>query len=114
MKKLLMVLGAGLLIAGCDSADSLSSIPGNGKTQTTDTRYDCGSGGKIAVTYLNNDPNAVAIVETADKQKIMMVNVVAASGARYVGGTWEWWSKNESGTLSNLQTQNTMECRETK
>ena len=114
MNRLLLVCAAGLLVAGCDSANTPTNIPGNGQTQTTNTNYDCGSGGKLAVTYLNNDPNAIAIVETGDNQKIMMVNVVAASGAKYVGGIWEWWTKNESGTLSNIQTQKTMECQEAK
>lgn len=38
-----------------------------------------------------------------------LINVVAASGARYVGATYEWWEKGNDVTFSNLNT--TLECR---
>ena len=35
-------------------------------------------------------------------EDVVMVNVVSASGAKYVSGVWEWWNKGSDGTLHNV------------
>lgn len=49
-----------------------------------------------------------------DQQKVMLVNVIAASGAKYVGGVYEWWTKGKEGTLTNVQNQKMFQCQEVK
>lgn len=114
MKKLVCVAVAGLLLAGCGPSETKIDIPGNGKTESTVSKYTCSAGNDLTVTYLNNEPNSVAVVEMPDQPKIVMVDVMAASGAKYVGGVYEWWTKGDDGTLRNLQGDQTSECRMTK
>ena len=41
-------------------------------------------------------------------RRVTLINVVAASGARYVGSTYEWWNKGNDAILSNAGT--TLNC----
>lgn len=72
--------------------------------------YDCGSGGRLAVHYINSETDALALVPVDDDERVF-VNVVSGSGARYVSGEYEWWTKGEDATLRNTVTdQQVMEC----
>ncbi|QYX57819.1 MliC family protein [Roseovarius sp. SCSIO 43702] len=72
-----------------------------GEVETTTMRYDCGEGGPIKARYLNGETSSIAIVPI-DGEDRLLVNVLSASGARYVAGVYEWWTKAESAMLSDL------------
>lgn len=63
--------------------------------------YRCESGKTIAVAYPSNNS---AIVHYKDNIFNMQI-AISASGARYVGGEFEWWTKGSGagseGTLYN-------------
>ena len=79
------------------------SIPLDADTQTATTSYSCGDE-PFAVHYLTGPDNALALLPVDGTRRIF-VNVVSASGARYVSGPWEWWSKGDTATLTNLVTR---------
>ncbi|MEM5277497.1 MliC family protein [Cupriavidus taiwanensis] len=64
-------------------------------------RYQCDGGKTLTVRYFNSPDNQAAVLRIEGKP-VLAVSTVAASGARYVGGRYEWWTKGESGTLRDL------------
>ncbi len=76
---------------------------GTGPAETSVVRYDCGPSGNLAITYVNVEPNALALIPVEDDTRLF-VTTLSASGARYVSGPFEWWSKGEEATLRNLTT----------
>ena len=88
-------------VAGLEVRTTLSL--GTGPAETSVVRYDCGTSGTFAITYVNVEPNALALIPVEDDTRLF-VTTLSASGARYVSGPFEWWSKGEEATLRNLAT----------
>lgn len=74
-------------------------LPGTVETQSV--RYDCGQDKHLTATYHNAADNALAVLNF-EGRTLVMANVLAASGARYAGGTHVWWTKGDSGDLYDL------------
>lgn len=73
--------------------------------------YACPDGTEVAVRYLESGPNHLALLALPEGE-LVFVNVLAASGARYVAGPWEWWTRGETARLSNaMQGGGGMECQ---
>ncbi len=87
------------VLAGPGQAQTTLSLPLNGAT-LEDITYFCDGGALVEVRYLNAGPNSLALLPIAGEQRIF-VNVIAASGARYVSGEYEWWTKGRSASLTN-------------
>jgi membrane-bound inhibitor of C-type lysozyme len=64
-------------------------------------RYDCGQGKGRTVTYINGDPDHLAVVPV-DGAKRIFVNVISASGARYASGQYIWWTKGREAWLYDV------------
>lgn len=63
------------------------------------TQYACADGTTVAARYPTTESAQISF----DGQTIDMEIAMSASGARYVGGGWEWWTKGMTeGTLSKL------------
>ncbi|RYH03601.1 hypothetical protein EU805_05025 [Salipiger sp. IMCC34102] len=63
--------------------------------------YACGEDERIAVEYVNFDTNMLALMPVDGVPRVF-VNVLSGSGARYVSGPYEWWSKGDGATLTDL------------
>lgn len=73
-----------------------------GDVQIVTAVYGCGEGTEpLTVKYINAEPNFFAIVPI-EGEDVVMVNVISASGAKYVSGVWEWWNKGSDGSLHNV------------
>ncbi|WP_157133063.1 MliC family protein [Roseobacter sp. SK209-2-6] len=73
--------------------------------------YVCEQGEPFSVQYVNSGANALAIVPIDDEVRIF-VNVVSASGAKYVSGSHVWWTKGDMATLENaMQAGNIENCQ---
>lgn len=99
-----LMVAAALLVAACgqppapDAADQEPDVPAATVAQAAN--YACPDGSTVTARYPNTDAAQV----THNGQTIDMQIAVSASGARYVGGGWEWWTKGATeGTLSQLQ-----------
>lgn len=68
------------------------SLRGFESTQPTMQIYHCDDGSIVEVTYPTLDAARIVYNE----QTFDMTIARSASGARYTGGGWEWWSKGEN------------------
>ncbi len=107
-KRYLGMAVAALMLVGCGSRIAL---PGGGKTETTHVVYQCHDGEPLDVAYYNQQPNMLAVVKKGQQPAIVMVNVIAGSGAKYVGNAYEWWTKGDNGTFTQLMDDKTTECK---
>jgi membrane-bound inhibitor of C-type lysozyme len=74
----------------------------SGDVQIVTAIYGCGEGtDPLTVKYINAAPNFFAIVPI-DGEDVVMVNVISASGAKYVSGVHEWWNKGTDASLHNV------------
>jgi membrane-bound inhibitor of C-type lysozyme len=73
-----------------------------GDVQIVTTVYGCGEGIEpLTVKYINAAPNFFAILPI-EGEDLVFVNVISASGAKYVAGQYEWWNKGSDATLHNV------------
>lgn len=95
-------LAAAAMMGNVDvSAQVILSLQGD--FQKTTHTYQCdGIETPLTVEFINADPNFLAIVPVGPR-KMVFVSVLAASGAKYVAGQYEFWTKGAEATLSDLQ-----------
>lgn len=94
------VLVAALLGVAGAHADPLSiDLPGAAERQTVS--YSCDGGRTVAAEYVNAGANALAIVRLGD-ETVLMASVLSASGARYAGQHYVWWTKGDAADLYDL------------
>lgn len=100
MKLLFLSLLSALVLSACTTA----------KTDTEQFTYTCSDGNLYAV-YPYQDKNQTDMLDLVlpNGDKEILTNVVAASGAKYVGKTYEWWSKGDTANFSHGDLQ--LECR---
>lgn len=70
--------------------------------------YSCGDAETFAVQYVNSGANALAIMQIDGKDRIF-VNVVSASGAKYVSGADVWWTKGDTATRENEMAEGSLQ-----
>jgi membrane-bound inhibitor of C-type lysozyme len=63
--------------------------------------YQCDADQRISVEYINVGANSLAVVRIGE-ETVIASNVMAASGAKYAGGRYEWWTKGDEATLYDL------------
>ena len=56
----------------------------------------------LQVVFIDAKPNFLAIMPVGP-YTMVFVNVSAASGAKYVGGEFEFWTKGAEATLTDLE-----------
>lgn len=105
-------LVAAAMLGGVDvSAQIVLNIPGNFQRDTV--QYQCEGLEPFSVDFINAQPNFLAIVPVGP-QRMVFVNVMSASGAKYVAGQYEFWTKGSDATLTDLQADpQSVECTET-
>lgn len=94
MKKLglLGAITSILLITGCATNQDQTVV-----------HYMCSDSYAYTATYYQ-DTNKTDLMTLVlpDSQRVTMVNVVSASGAKYVGSIYEWWNKGDRATFSTM------------
>ncbi|MCR4266377.1 MliC family protein [Nitratireductor sp. ZSWI3] len=71
-----------------------------GTLERTEVAYRCADS-EIAATYYNAGSNALAVLRFGE-QTLVMANVLAASGAKYAGGQYVWWTKGDTADLYDM------------
>ncbi|QKJ87057.1 lysozyme inhibitor [Paramixta manurensis] len=108
----LAAMVAALTLSACQQRQAPTlTLPGQGPQQTSRLVYHCDDGTQLSVTYYNNDLNRLAVVAIPGQGEVVMANVIAASGAKYDGNAFEWWTKGNSGTFSRLMDDKHTECK---
>ncbi len=103
MRRLIGLLPCLLLgMAAAQAADKIViPIPKGSSVVTTKVSYTCDTLKGLTATYINAPPTALATVAFKD-EFVVMANVLAASGARYAGDRFVWWTKGNTGSLYDL------------
>ncbi len=87
-----LALAAAMLAAACTSPGAPRDHPAEARASSAAARvytYRCESGETISAAYPDTDSATVHYKQ----QRYAMRIAVSASGARYVGGGLEWWTK---------------------
>jgi membrane-bound inhibitor of C-type lysozyme len=87
---------AAFLMAPALAGEIVIPVPGAGPADET-VAYSC-AGEAVSVRYVNAGPVSLAIL-TVDGELVVASNVPSASGARYAGGRFVWWSKGAEAAL---------------
>lgn len=74
--------------------------------------YQCDNTASLTVRYYNKGESDLADVTLTDAKNYTLVNVISGSGAKYVGGIYELWSKGSDLTVTNLMSQKSYSCKE--
>lgn len=79
------------------------SIPVTGSTTVNSNvmAYSCTDDRAVTATYINAGEVSLAVLDLAGTT-VVTSNVIAASGARYAGGRYVWWSRGEEADLFDL------------
>jgi membrane-bound inhibitor of C-type lysozyme len=83
------------------SASLTLTLESAGDVERRVVTYQCDNEEALSVQYVNAAPNFLAIVPV-DGQNLVFATTIAASGARYVSGPFEWWSHQGDATLRDL------------
>ncbi len=82
--------------------DIVIRLPGPQQDVARETAiYLCDGDRRIGVEYINAGATALAVLSVGE-ETVVAVNVLSASGARYTGGRYEWWTKGDEATLRDL------------
>lgn len=98
----MLPLAAAAMMGNVDvSAQVILQLQGD--FQKTTHTYQCeGIESPFTVEFINAEPNFLAVVPVGPR-KMVFVNVISASGAKYVAGQFEFWTQGAEATLSDLQ-----------
>ncbi len=101
MKPQYFILSVALFLSACSGTHDAAV--------SRELSFKCADG-NLYVTSIYQDKNQAELMELTlpEGRRVTLINVVAASGARYVGSTYEWWNKGNDAILSNAGT--TLNC----
>ncbi|WP_431295596.1 MliC family protein [Rahnella sp. PAMC 25559] len=100
-----------ITLGGCEQNEQEFGLPG-GRADIMLINYSCANGEVILVKYIHNDENSVAVLNLKNNHSKLLTNVISASGAKYTGGTMEWWSIDGSATYTDVSMNVSTECQE--
>ena len=81
--------------------DILVRLPAETSVEILRSDYRCGKD-TIKVEYINAGSVNLARLVMDDGTIVVASNVIAASGAKYAGGQYVWWTKGAKATLYDL------------
>jgi membrane-bound inhibitor of C-type lysozyme len=77
------------------------SVPQISLSTRNTIHYVCKGGKSLTVNYYNaRNEQSFALLSVKGK-RMLFVNVLSASGAKYEAGEYTWWTKGPEGTLSD-------------
>ena len=103
MKSILSAMALGLLALPANAVETSMQLvlELEGNAQRDVATYTCeGIDEPMTVQYINAHPIFLAIVPVEDED-LIFVNVIAASGARYVSGQYEWWTRGNEAQFTD-------------
>lgn len=116
MKKIMQVIAISSVIGSSFAlAETITPThPLEHYVQTAEVTYQCGDN-KVAARFYEYQQNNIVLLATDEPAPTLLVNVMSADGAKYVGGIYELWTKGDNATLSNFLTpDHSLECTQAK
>lgn len=108
----LLLLAAGLcFLSACSSTPTrlppgqqdgmiVIAVPGVASVTSQKMSYDC-DGLPVSVEYINAGETSLATLKFKE-EFVIASQVISASGARYAGKHYVWWSKGDEASFQNL------------
>ena len=101
MKRLLVAATLGLCAFPAPAVETsmqlVLTLEGNAQRDVMSSQSD-GSDEPLTVESLKAQPNFLAIVPV-DGERLIFVNVISGSGARYASGQYVWWTRGVEAQL---------------
>ncbi|WP_378944220.1 MliC family protein [Mesorhizobium sp. ANAO-SY3R2] len=97
------ILTALILAAAVNRAAATTvtlELPGDAPVDRQTVTYKC-DGPAVKAEYVNAGENSLVIL-TFDDRTVVAVTVLSASGARYAGRQYVWWTKGDNADLYDL------------
>lgn len=95
---------AAILLMGATGAATASTVtielPGDDPVDRQTVAYKCGDR-NVNAEYINVGDNSLVVL-TLDDKTVVAVTVLSASGARYAGQQFIWWTKGDNADLYDL------------
>ncbi|WP_455466048.1 MliC family protein [Bartonella sp. B39] len=111
MKKTLHILGffTALSLSLFNSISAFAGslvieVPDNPEPKTETITYQCDTGTskeRVEATYINAGNISLVDFKWKDR-RVIASNVISASGAKYMGDIYVWWTKKDEVTLYDL------------
>ena len=95
----LMGLLAFVAVSGVARAAELLPPPDIRTAHRVTQKYTCATGRILQVTYLNATNGQSFAVLPVKGTQLLFVNVMSGSGAKYLAGSYTWWTKGTQATL---------------
>ena len=93
-----------IILAAATSAAMASTVtlelPGYAQVERNAVDYKCGDQA-VKAEYVNAGDNSLVVLKLAD-QTVVAVTVLSASGARYAGQNYVWWTMGDNADLYDL------------
>ncbi|MBT1155665.1 MliC family protein [Aminobacter anthyllidis] len=93
-----------IILAAATSAAMASTVtlelPGDAKVERNAVDYKCGDQA-VKAEYVNTGDNSLVVLTLGD-QTVVAVTVLSASGAKYAGQNYVWWTKGDNADLYDL------------
>lgn len=93
-----MILAAA--VNGAAASTVTLELPGSAPVVRKSVSYKCGDK-VVKAEYINAGGNSLVVL-TLDDQTVVAVTVLSASGARYAGQQYVWWTKGDNANLYDL------------
>ncbi len=103
IKRVLAIAAIIVAAAGSSAAQAATvtiDVPSAAAVDTTTTHYSCGKM-QVTVDYINAGPVSLAVLHLPN-DLVVAANVISASGARYAGAQYIWWTSGSGVTLADL------------
>jgi membrane-bound inhibitor of C-type lysozyme len=100
MRKMAAAIATLAIVAG-HAAAAPFAVPQIQIATSNALRYACRGGKSLDVTYLNTKNKQSFAVLRVQGRMLVLVNVLSASGAKYVADRFTWWTKGPEGTLTD-------------
>lgn len=82
-----------------------------GEEQRIEASYSCGDT-LLDVEFINVGDNSLALIAIDGAAPLVFASVVAASGARYIGGVYEFWDHGGEASFA-ASGSDPVQCRQT-
>jgi membrane-bound inhibitor of C-type lysozyme len=100
MRRLFLALAALAATTSAQASGLTIPLASGVAIEHTQAVYQCPDG-DIPVSYINAGSIALAVLEI-DGQQIVAANVLSASGARFAGAQYIWWTKGDEAMLYDI------------
>lgn len=91
---------AGTVMLSACAGQVAINVPEATEVERIEAVYDCGDR-QVPVEYVNAGPVSLAVL-TLDGETVVASNVLSASGAKYAGAQYIWWTKGDQASLFDL------------